>query len=352
MKNVVVDFSHIGAMCGFGEISRNYCPRLAAAKVPGIHFIFIVPRAFFGKFGDHIDYVSRENKEEEMKKWKGKIDLWHATDQLFKYRMRGDGIISLLTIHDLNYLKEKKGVHRIKHIFKTRWRSHCSDYITCISNYVKDEIVKNINPKGKGLQVIYNGIQDIEKQKQSRPAFVAEGEKFFFTIGQVREKKNFHTLVPMMKYFPDMKLYICGDPHFKYVKSLQALVDAEGCGRVVLTGKISDEEKNWMYAHAEAFLFPSRLEGFGIPVLEAMRLRCKVFSSRYSSLPEVCSSHATYWDDYSPESMAKVVADGIATWQRDGKEADEAYEYSRGFSYDEYTRQYIELYTKLLAEGK
>ena len=105
MKNVVVDFSHIGAMCGFGEISRNYCPRLAAAKVPGIHFIFIVPRAFFGKFGDHIDYVSRENKEEEMKKWKGKIDLWHATDQLFKYRMRGDGIISLLTIHDLNYLK-------------------------------------------------------------------------------------------------------------------------------------------------------------------------------------------------------------------------------------------------------
>ena len=50
--------------------------------------------------------------------------------------------------------------------------------------------------------------------------------------------------------------------------------------------------------------------------------------------------------------MAKVVADGIATWQRDGKEADEAYEYSRGFSYDEYTRQYVELYTKLLAEGK
>ena len=168
----------------------------------------------------------------------------------------------------------------------------------------------------------------------------------------MREKKNFHTLVPMMKYFPDMKLYICGDPHFKYVKSLQALVDAEGCGRVVLTGKISDEEKNWMYAHAEAFLFPSRLEGFGIPVLEAMRLRCKVFSSRYSSLPEVCSSHATYWDDYNPESMAKIVADGIATWQRDGKEADEAYEYSRGFSYDEYTRQYVELYTKLLAEGK
>lgn len=351
-KNVVVDFSHIGAMCGFGEISRNFCPRLAAAKVPGIHFIFIVPEKFIGKFGDHIDYVSRENKAEELKRWRGKIDLWHATDQLFSYRMKGDGIISLLTIHDLNYLKEKKGIHRIKHIFRMKWRSSHSDYITCISNYVRDEIVEHINPKDKGLQVIYNGIQDIEQQAQKRPGFIADGDKFLFTIGQVREKKNFHTLVPMMRYFPDMKLYICGEPHFRYCRKLKELIDAEGCGRVVLTGKITDEEKNWMFAHAQAFLFPSRLEGFGIPVLEAMRMRCKVFSSRYSSLPEICSAHATYWDDYNPESMARVVADGIANWRRDGREAQDAFEYSRKFNYDEYTRQYIELYAKLLAEGK
>lgn len=352
MKNVVVDFSHIGAMCGFGEIARNYCPRLAAADVPGVHFIFIVPKSFIGKFGDHIDYVSRENKQKEMKKWKGKIDLWHATDQQFSYRMRGKGIISLLTIHDLNYLKEKKGIHKIKHIVRTKWRSYCSDYITCISDYVKNDIEKNINPKDKGLRVIYNGIQDIELLEQRKPDFIADGEKFFFTIGQIRKKKNFQVLVPMMKYFPDMKLYICGDTHFRYAKKLRTLIEAEGAGRVVLTGKISDEEKNWMFAHAQAFLFPSMFEGFGIPVLEAMRLRCKVFSSRFSSLPEVCSTHATYWDDYSPENMAKVVADGISEWRRDGKEADEAFEYSQQFNYDDYTRKYIELYTQLLAKGK
>ena len=94
-----------------------------------------------------------------------------------------------------------------------------------------------------------------------------------------------------------------------------------------------------------------KVEFILVESLCAIKIGIKVVVER-SSLPEVCSSHATYWDDYSPESMAKVVADGIATWQRDGKEADEAYEYSRGFSYDEYTRQYVELYTKLLAEGK
>ncbi len=352
MKNVIVDFSKLGAMCGFGEICRNFAPRLAAANVPGIHFIFIVPKKFVGTFGDNIDYVSTENKNAELKKWRGKIDLWHATDQQLSLGMRGGGIISLLTIHDLNYLKEKKGVHRIKHIFRTKWLAARADYITCISNYVRDDVVEHLNPKGKGLQVIYNGIQDIERQEQRKPAFIADGEKFFFTIGQIREKKNFHTLVPIMKYFPDMKLYICGDSHFSYSKDLRKVIETGGCGRVELTGIITDEEKNWMFANACAFLFPSRLEGFGIPVLEAMRMRCKVFSSRYSSLPEVCSEHASYWDDYNPESMAEVVADGISHWHRDSPEAQAAYDYSRKFNYDEYTRQYIALYTKLLAERK
>lgn len=352
MKNVIVDFSKLDAMCGFGEICRNFAPRLAAANVPRIHFIFIVPQKFTGKFGDNIDYVSTENKAAELKKWRGKINLWHATDQQLSPGMKGDDIISLLTIHDLNYLKEKKGIHRIKHIFRTKWLAGRADYITCISNYVRNDVIEHINPKDKGLQVLYNGIQDIELQAQKKPDFIADGENFFFTIGQIREKKNFHTLVPMMKYFPDMKLYICGDSHFSYSKKLKEVIEAEGCGRVVLTGIITDEEKNWMFAHACAFLFPSRLEGFGIPVLEAMRMRCKVFSSRYSSLPEVCSAYASYWDDYNPESMATVVADGTAAWRRDGREAQEAFDYSRKFNYDRYTRQYIDLYTKLLAEGK
>ena len=151
------------------------------------------------------------------------------------------------------------------------------------------------------LDVIYNGIAAHEDGVQRRPAFVDDDNApFFFTIGQIREKKNFQTLVPMMRSFPHHRLYISGDDHFSFARELRQLIGEQGEGRVVLTGKVDDEEKRWLYAHAQAFLFPSRLEGFGIPVLEAMRYRCKVFSSRFSSLPEVCGPHATYWDDFSP----------------------------------------------------
>ena len=117
---------------------------------------------------------------------------------------------------------------------------------------------------------------------------------------------------------------------------------------MVLTGKITNEEKRWLYSHSAAFLFPSRLEGFGIPVLEAMRFRCKVFSSRMSSLPEVCGKHATYWDSFEPSEMAEVVRAGIDGWQRDGQAATEALQYSYGFNYDQYTEEYVQLYRQLL----
>ena len=277
------------------------------------------------------------------------IDLWHATDQQFHLRGGDRKTIQLLTVHDLNFLREKSGLHRWRHIVQLWWRMRKSDHLTCISHYVKDDILAHYRIGDKALDVIYNGIAAHEDGQQQRPSFVADkDEPFFFAIGQIREKKNFQTLVPMMHYFPHHRLYICGDDHFAFAQQLRQLIDEQGEGRVVLTGKIKDEEKRWLYAHAQAFLFPSRLEGFGIPVLEAMRFRCKVFSSRYSCLPEVCDRHATYWDDYSPEAMAATVCQGLSTWRKDSEAAIAAQRYSEEFSYERYAQQYIGLYRQLL----
>jgi glycosyltransferase involved in cell wall biosynthesis len=350
MKNILVDFSHYDAMCGFGEIARNYAPRLAAYRNPGVHYIFALPKAFHGSFGDHITYIDSADRKGEVRRLQMPIDLWHATDQQFHYRRRAKGTIQLLTIHDLNFLREKHGVHRLRHVLQMQWRICHSDYITAISKFVRDDVTRHYPAAlQKGMEVIYNGIGDDARGEQQRPPFVADdGERFFFTIGQIREKKNFGLLVPMMHYLPGYKLYICGDDHYAYARELRQLIDRVGEGRVVLTGKITDAQKSWLYAHCAAFLFPSRLEGFGIPVLEAMRYRTKVFCSNLSSLPEVCGPHADYWTDFSPEAMAAVVSRGLDGWSRDGQAAVEAEAYSRQFNYDTYTARYVALYRRLL----
>lgn len=348
MKNIVVDFSALDDMCGFGEIARNYCPRLACMQFPDMHFIFILPERHKGEFGEHIDYVARENLKTEIKRFPD-IDLWHATDQQFRYRRHHKGTLQLLTVHDLNYLREKHGIHLLKHKLRTPWIIRRSDYVTVISQYVKDDIHRNIPSVKKDMQVIYNGIADDEKGTQQRPAFVHDDhECFFFTIGQVRRKKNFHTLVPMMKYFPAHRLFICGDDHWDYSDEIRNMISEADKDRIIVTGKITNEEKRWLYAHSEAFLFPSTLEGFGIPVLEAMRYGTRVVSSRCTCLPEVCGPHAAYWDDFTPEHMAEVVRKAIDGWNRNGEDALAAAAYSMSFNYDRYTQEYVALYRKLL----
>ena len=352
IKNILVDFSHLADLNGFGEIARNYAPLLAQAELPDMHLIFIVPDHLVGSFGSHISYIRRSRKREDLRKLGMHIDLWHATDQQYHLRGGDSRTIQLLTVHDLNFLREKKGVHRLRHVVQLWWRMKRSHYLTCISDYVRKDILQYYHIGKKSLDVIYNGIACREEDSQVRPAFVGEGDiPFFFTIGQIREKKNFQTLIPMMHHFPDHRLYICGDDHFAYAQQLRRLIDEQGEGRVHLTGKIKDEEKRWLYAHAQAFLFPSRLEGFGIPVLEAMRFGCKVFSSRLSSLPEVCGKHASFWDGFAPDEMASTVRQGIEGWQRDGAAAEAARNYSLGFSYERYTEQYIRLYRSLLGDA-
>ena len=348
-KIVVIDFSQIDGFSGFGEIVRNFCPRLAKTHLPDMHFVFILPKKHCGAFGDHIDYIACENFKREAEPFRQTADLWHLTNQQSSYRLFGKKAIQLLTVHDLNYLHEKHGIHLLRHKIRMPWIIRRSDAIEVISDYVKKDVEAHIPFLNKEPMVIYNGISDVENQPRRQPSFVKdEQEHFFICIGQVREKKNIHTVVPMMKYFPDHKLYICGANHWGYADKIRSMIAPEDRERIVLTGKIDDAEKCWLYAHADALLFPSRLEGFGIPVLEAMRFGTKVFSSRYSCLPEICSSHASYWDSYEPEAMAKVVRDGLQDWSREGAAAQEAATYSRTFNYDRYTREHIALYRQLL----
>ena len=350
MKSIVVDFSNLDDLSGFGEIARNYAPRLAATAsgVPDMHFIFILPDRHIGNFGTHIDYVGNSSMRKTIVKYRNDIALWHSTHQQLGFRLREKDIIQLLTVHDLNYLHEKHGIHLLRHKVQMPWRIGRSDAIVVISHYVKNDVEQHIPFLRQKPLVIYNGISDVELQPRQRPSFAAGEDPFFLAIGHVREKKNIHTLVPMMRHFPRHRLFICGANHWDYADRVRSLIAPEDRGRILLTGIVSEAEKCWLMAHADALLFPSRLEGFGIPVLEAMRFGTKVFSSRYSCLPEVCSTHASYWDSYDPEAMARVVREGLAGWKRDAQAALEAKAYSQGFNYDRYTQQYVGLYRQLL----
>lgn len=345
----MVDFSNYDSINGFGEIARRYSAKLSELRLPDMHFIFIVPQRMKGQFGSHIDYVAKEHVRDELKRLRLNIDLWHATDQFFRYRKKSGETLQLLTIHDLNFLVEKKGLHKLRYELMMRRRIAQTDKIVAISRYVAGDIADFAGVPESSISVVYNGIHNVEHDLRVRPPFVhSDDEPFFFTVGTVRAKKNFKVLVPMMDYFPDMKLYICGVNKWKYGEEIRRCIRPEDRKRIVLAGEISEAEKCWMYSRCRAFLFPSLVEGFGLPVLEAMRFGCKVFSSRCTSLPEICRQHADYWDSFDPQDMADVVRNGIDGWSREGRSAVDAAAYSKTFSYERYTDMYVGLYREML----
>ncbi len=349
MRHVLIDHSTLGRFCGFTEISENFGRVLAQTAVPDIHFTYMVPEDFIGHFGDGVSYISAEHPEQDLRNLGHDIDIWHSTHQLFKYRARKGRTKWLMTVHDLNFLTEKHGIHLLKHKIRCALRMHSSDYLTVISDFVAREIHLHCPSIRKPLVVIPNGVRDLENDPRVRPSFMGEKDDFFLSVGQVVERKNYSVLLPLMKKFPGYRLVICGDLRKRrFVKKLREQIRYFGLeDRVILAGALEEAGKNWLYAHCAALLMPSVLEGFGLPVIEAMRFAKPVFCSTLTSLPEVGGKYAFYWEDFDPDHMMKVVQDGMEKFRsqalRDGEVA-----YSRTYDYNEYTDRYIALYRKIL----
>lgn len=345
MKHIVVDFTQLGEHCGFGEICNNFAPRLAALQLPDIRFTFRVKPPYIGSYGDRVEYMDFRQRDV------GDIDLWHATDHRFDWWPADKNIQRLLTVHDLIFIHGNKGLKRLKYRFRLQHAARQADAVVCISDYVKEDLRATLRLKDKPLYRIYNAIPDMETAADQTPRFVT-GQPFFFTIGQCRERKNFHSLIPMMKRFPDHHLYICGDSNSHYADRLRQLIARQQLNNVHLTGPVTNRERTWLYRHCEAFLFPSLMEGFGLPIIEALRFGCPIVAAASSCLPEIGKDHIAYFTDFQPESMSQTVRNTLKNNRAETEKSHIGHEdrrnYANTFNYDHYVQSYVELYRELL----
>jgi glycosyltransferase involved in cell wall biosynthesis len=106
---------------------------------------------------------------------------------------------------------------------------------------------------------------------------------------------------------PDVALVIVGHAGLEGDALRRQVADAGLGGRVVFTGWISDAELEGLYRLATVFAYPSLMEGFGIPLLEAMRRGLPVACSNLTSLPEVAGDAAEFFDPYDEGAIATAV---------------------------------------------
>jgi glycosyltransferase involved in cell wall biosynthesis len=308
---------------------------------------FYLPRSAGEIFGDDAYYIRQRSLHKLLMPSLSNHHLWHSTFQGTNYFPEIASVKKVLTVHDLNFLHENKSpAKQQKYLALLEDKLQKADKVVVISNFVQQEIEQHIKIDSDKIEVIYNGCNikdDVEPQK---PALPFEGS-FLFSIGTIAPKKNFHVL-PGALVNNDFHLVIAGIfQDEKYLQKIQQHATELGVSdRLHLIGSVSEAEKYWLMKNCSLFIFPSVAEGFGLPVIEAMRFGTPVLLSTATSLPEIGGPSAFYLQSFDPSYISNTVRESLQ--QSTDERRKQTMLWSNKFSWSEAAKQYWNVYETLL----
>ncbi|MGI4718839.1 MAG: glycosyltransferase family 4 protein [Janthinobacterium lividum] len=337
-------FEHTG-LHTFGRCLSGELARQGAGKVDLSAYTYPVQHGFLG---EQASYVGHRRYHRWHFPRQRQFDVVHFADQYCRFGPERVRARTVMTVHDLNQVHEQPaGSPKLARYLRRMGRRIAGvDRIVAISEFVKSDILRFFPEAADKISVIYNGSTPGRAPDGHQPRFAPPG-RFLFAVGMVCPKKNFHVLVPLLRA-NDYTLVIAGVVKGEYKEKI--LQEAARFGvqdRVAVTGPVSAADKDWYYAHCEAFFFPSLAEGFGLPVLEAMHHGRPVFLSRCTSLPEVGGDAAYYFDGFDPDHMRAVLADGLARFAREDGAARVRLHAGR-FSWERAGAAYLDVYRQVL----
>jgi glycosyltransferase involved in cell wall biosynthesis len=278
---------------------------------------------------------------------RSKYDVVHFTDQRCRLKPSMVKAKKILTIHDINkvHLKKSKPWRIKAHVDKiNRYISQC-DRVVTISQFVANDILKYCPAAEGKIGVIHNGADKLIVPQGHRPVYQPQ-KPFLFTIGLLSPQKGFH-LLPALLQGNDYELVISG-PETPHKEVILAEARRFNCAdRVTITGTISQADKAWYFKNCGAFVFPSRTEGFGLPVIEAMNFGKPVFLANATSLPEIGGDKAWYFDSFDAEAMRQVFNEGMQAYNENDMVSG-IIQHAEQFSWQRAARQYLTLYEDCL----
>ena len=319
---------------------------------------FLVPKGQTGVFGDSVNYLEASWGRKLL--IPGQYDVWHCLHQDSAYLpspLVNKSARLMLTIYDLNFLEraDYSAAKKARRIAQLQRKIDRATLVTAGSAYTASVVREHLRiPERLPLEVVYTGVAvdpantpaDLEPHSPLR-AFTDSA--FFLSVGVIHPKKNVHTLLPLLEAFPDYRLILAGPNGHPYAQHIREQAQKLGVAdRLLMPGAVDEATKLWLYAHCEAFLFPSLSEGFGLPVAEAMTFGKPVFSSNLTSLPEVGGKEAYYFTDFEPEQMAKTVHDGLHDFGQNPLREERMKKRAAGFSWPSIAREYWALYQSLV----
>lgn len=284
----------------------------------------------------------------------GKIDLFHTSDWLEPPAQ----CPKVTTIHDLTVLKypesfSKKGGHDIVENMKRKLEivKKESKLIIAVSESTKRDIVQLLGIPESRIRVIYEAANDIFNNKLTKDnlenvkeKYGIEG-KYILAVGTREPRKNLQRVLEahdlLISKHPDIQLVIVGK--YGWGEDQSSIINNQSS--IKLLGYVPREDLPALYSGAEAFVYPSLYEGFGLPVLEAMASGCPVVTSNVSSLPEIAGDGAILVSPQKSDQIRDGIEEAIKnreTLIAKGKKR------ARDFSWEKTAKETLNVYKEAL----
>ncbi len=245
---------------------------------------------------------------------KDKIDIYHGLSNELPFGINRTGAKSIVTIHDLIFLrlpKCYKFFDRLIYNYKFKYACKKANYIVAVSECTKRDIIEYYGINPDKILVIYQGCNSMfqkpvsENLKKEITEIYNLPKRFILNVGTIEERKNLFLIVKSLSQLPDDVHIVAVGRKTKYSDIIMEYVVNNGLtSRVHFLHNVNFTHLPAIYHNAEVFAYPSRYEGFGIPIIEAINCGIPVIAATGSCLEEAGGEGAYY---VSPDSVEEFV---------------------------------------------
>ncbi len=245
------------------------------------------------------------------------VDIYHGLTGELPLGLSEAGIKSVVTIHDLIFMRHPEYYSPIDvAIYKWKFRNAIrqANRIIAISECTRRDIMELGEIDDSRIDVVYQScdtrfhLQVSPEQKQDVRARYSLPKRYVLFVGTIEERKNALLAAQALPYLSDEIHLVLVGRQTAYAKTITSFARQNGlANRIHMLSGVPTSDLYAIYQQAECFVYPSRYEGFGIPVIEAIQSRLPVIACTGSCLEEAGGPDNVYVDPDEPQEMAMAI---------------------------------------------
>jgi len=266
-------------------------------------------------------------------------------------------IKTVLTVHDIvhhYYPDTMAWPNLLVERLLMRWSISRSDYIITDSRSVASELFSAYKLNDKKIVTIYPGIPSFkEESRKTKGEQIQLPASYFLFVGTLEPRKNFNAILKAFEEISPnrygVNLVIAGQKGWKTNRFARILNQHPQRPNIHFLGYVAREKLKRIYENAVCLLFPSLYEGFGFPILEAMKCGTPVITSNTSCMPEVADGAAVLVDPHDHRALAKAMMDIIENGNLKNQLKIKGLQRAREFSWFKCARKTIHLFESVVS---